>query len=53
MIGSLTEAIHLGYDIITMSADLIAKLPLHGKDLKQYSLETVRQFTKDAEGIIL
>ena len=52
-VGSLTEATHLGYDIITMSADLIEKLPLHGKDLTQYSIETVRQFTKDAEGIIL
>ena len=52
-VGSLTEATHLGYHIITMSADLIEKLPLHGKDLTQYSIETVRQFTKDAEGIIL
>ena len=53
MVGSFHEAECLGYDIITMTADLIAKLPLHGKDLTQYSLETVRQFTKDAEGIIL
>ena len=53
MVGSLHEAECLGYDIITMTSDLIAKLPLHGKDLTQYSLETVRQFTKDAEGITL
>ena len=43
----------LGYDIITMTPDLVAKLPLRGKDLNQYSLETVQQFYKDAEGITL
>lgn len=39
------------YDLITMTPDLIAKLPLRGKDLTEYSLETVRQFHKDGEGI--
>jgi transaldolase len=42
-----------GYDIITLTPDLIAKLPLQGKDLQEYSLETVRQFARDAEGITL
>ena len=42
-----------GYDIITMTQDLIAKLPLRGKDLKQYSLETVQQFFNDGRGIKL
>jgi transaldolase len=51
MVGSVSEAERLGYDIITMTPDLIEKLPLHGKDLTQYSLETVRQFVKDGEGI--
>lgn len=51
MVGSVAEAERLGYDIITMTPDLIEKLPLEGKDLTQYSLETVRQFVKDGEGI--
>jgi transaldolase len=37
-----------GCDIITLGSDLIAKLPLIGKDLTKYSLETVRQFHSDA-----
>ena len=41
------------FDIITMTPDLIAKLPLRGKDLHQYSLETVQQFYNDAKGITL
>jgi transaldolase len=51
MVGSVSEAERLGYDIITMTPDLIEKLPLQGKDLTQYSLETVKQFVKDGEGI--
>lgn len=51
MVGSLKHAEKLGYDIITMSPDLIEKLPLEGKDLSEYSLETVRQFVRDGEGI--
>jgi transaldolase len=50
-VGSYREAMNLGYNIITMTSDLVEKLRLHGKDLTQYSLETVKQFTKDAEGI--
>lgn len=42
---------HYGYDIITLTPDLIAKLPLRGKDLAEYSLETVRQFHEDGKGI--
>lgn len=37
------------YDIITLTPDLIAKLPLKGKDLTQYSLETVQMFYNDAQ----
>lgn len=40
-----------GYDIITLTPDLIAKLPLRGKDLTAYSLETVRMFHDDGKGI--
>ncbi len=35
-------------DIITCTPDLIAKLPLVGKNLDEYSLETVRMFNRDA-----
>lgn len=40
-------------DIITLSPDLIAKLDLHGKNLAEYSLETVRQFYNDGQGVKL
>ena len=42
-----------GYDIITLTRDLVAKLELHGKDLTEYSLETVRQFHEDGKGVEL
>lgn len=48
---NIIQAKDLGYDIITLTPDLIAKLPLRGKDLHQYSLETVRQFHEDGKGI--
>lgn len=50
---SVIEAERAGADIITLTPDLIAKLDGFGRDLEQYSLETVRQFVKDAEGITL
>jgi len=42
-----------GASIITLTPDLISKLSLHGKDLHQYSLETVRQFYEDGKGLCL
>ena len=48
---NVTLAERYGYDIITLTPDLIAKLPLKGKNLAQYSLETVRQFHEDGKGI--
>ena len=39
----------LGCDIITMSPDLIKKLSLEGKNLMDYSLETVKMFHDDAK----
>jgi transaldolase len=39
----------LGCDIITMSPDLIKKLELEGRNLAEYSKETVRQFYDDAK----
>lgn len=41
----------LGVDIITCTSDLIAKLPLQGKDLEDYSLETVQMFLKDSTSL--
>ena len=38
----------LGCDIITVTNDLLAKLPTCGKDLRQFSLETVQMFRDDA-----
>ena len=37
-----------GCHIITMTGDVLAKLPLAGKDLEAFSLETVRMFRDDA-----
>ena len=37
-----------GVDIITVSKDILAKRQLKGRDLTEYSLETVKQFYTDA-----
>src|SRR5579872_5695146 len=38
-----------GCHIITATADILAKLPMVGRDLADYSLETVRMFYNDAK----
>ncbi|MDH4445808.1 MAG: transaldolase [Akkermansiaceae bacterium] len=48
-IFNLVQAGQIGCHIITMTNELIAKIPLIGKDLDEYALETVRMFAKDAE----
>ncbi|CAM4094294.1 transaldolase [Streptococcus penaeicida] len=48
---NIYQADALGVDIITCTSDLIAKLPLAGKDLDQYSLETVQMFLKDSTSL--
>jgi transaldolase len=45
---NLVQADEVGCDIITITADILAKVPLLGKDLNQFSLETVRMFHTDA-----
>ena len=50
---NIYQAEFLGYDIITLTPDLIEKFPLQGKDLTQYSRETVQQFHKDGEGLTI
>lgn len=47
------QAEEFGCDIITMTPDLLAKLSLRGKDLTEYSRETVCQFHEDGRGIEL
>lgn len=42
------QAEECGCHIITATPDVLAKLALVGKDLAEYSLETVRMFFKDA-----
>lgn len=50
---SVKRATILNYDIITLTPDLINKLSLTGKNLTDYSLETVSQFHQDGKGIQL
>jgi transaldolase len=42
------QADAVGCHIITVTADLLGKLASVGKDLDQFSLETVRMFHRDA-----
>lgn len=43
------QAHEIGCHIITVTNDILRKLPLVGKDLGDYSLETVRMFFDDAK----
>jgi len=45
---NIFEADATGCHIITVSHDVLGKLSLVGKDLNEYSLETVKMFYKDA-----
>ena len=45
---NVVQADKIGCHIITVTHDLLAKLGLLGKDLEQYSLETVQMFHRDA-----
>ena len=45
---NVVQADQVGCHIITVTHDLIKKLDLLGKDLEQYSLETVQMFRRDA-----
>lgn len=48
---NIYQADELGVDIITCTSDLIQKLSLNGKDLMEYSLETVQMFLKDSTSL--
>ena len=39
----------IGCHVITVTSDVLAKLPLVGKDLDEYSLDTVKMFYNDAK----
>ena len=45
---NIVQADALGVHVITVTNDLLAKLPSLGKDLAQFSLETVQMFHSDA-----
>jgi transaldolase len=45
---NIVQADQIGCDIITVTHDLLKKLPGVGKDLDQFSLETVQMFYNDA-----
>jgi transaldolase len=45
---NVVQADQIGCHIITITHDLLKKLPLLGHDLDQYSLETVQMFHRDA-----
>lgn len=45
---NIYQADECGCQIITATDDQIAKLPLYGKSLKEFSLETVKAFYQDA-----
>ena len=47
---NIKQADAAGSDIITVTPALLAKMELFGKDLGEYSLETVKQFHKDGHG---
>jgi transaldolase len=48
---NVVQAEECGCHIITATPDIIAKVPLLGKDLNQYSLETVKMFYDDARAV--
>ncbi len=45
---NIVQADAIGCHIITVTHDLLKKLPLLGRDLSEYSLETVKMFVNDA-----
>ncbi len=48
---NVRQADDIGVDIITVTHDMLGKLSLFGKDLDEYSLETVKMFDNDARAV--
>jgi transaldolase len=47
---NVVQASDIGCHIITVTSDILAKLPLLGRNLDDYSLDTVKMFHADAAG---
>ena len=45
---NVVQADQIGCHIITVTADILQKLPMLGRDLSDVSLDTVRMFHRDA-----
>ena len=45
---NIVQADEIGCHIITVTNDILSKMPLLGKNLSEYSLETVQMFHRDA-----
>ena len=45
---NIFDAIKLNYQIITVSPNILAKMKNFNRSLNKYSIETVKQFYKDA-----
>ena len=45
---NVVQADQIGCDIITVTSDILKKLDLIGRDLADYSLDTVKMFYNDA-----
>lgn len=45
---NIFQANHVGCHIITVTGELLSKLPLVGRNLNEYSIETVEMFYRDA-----
>jgi len=48
---NIVQADQCGTDIVTVTNDLLKKLPNLGKDLTQFSLETVQMFDRDSKAL--
>lgn len=48
---NIVQADRCGCDIITVTNDLLSKISDFGKDLEQYSLETVQMFARDGKSL--
>jgi transaldolase len=46
---NIVQAAAIGCHVITVTHDLLKKLPLLGRDLDEFSLDTVKMFHRDAE----
>jgi transaldolase len=46
---NIVQAHEIGCDIITVTHDVLQKLPTLGKDLDEFSLDTVKMFHRDAD----